>query len=206
MLRFLAANMGEPSTRLERAMREAQAVRRPMGQNMEIGLDWITRTDDGRRIVWHNGGTAGFRTFAGFDPDAEAAVVVLTNSGIGADDIGFHLLNPEIPLSPPPVPGFRRREAVEVDPSILERYVGEYEISPELTATFELVDGRLRTQLTGQPPFFMYAASETVFFLRAVEAGIEFEVDESGEVTGMILRQSGRTIRAPRISGGAGGR
>ena len=68
---------------------------------MDVGLNWITRTTDGQRTVWHNGGTAGFRTFAGFDPDAGRAVVVLTNSGIGADDIGFHILNPALELAPP---------------------------------------------------------------------------------------------------------
>lgn len=199
MLRFLAANVGEPSSDLERAMRDAHAVREPMGESMEIGLNWITRTMEGQRIVWHNGGTAGFRTFIGFDPDTEVGIVVLTNSGIGADDIGFHLLNSEIPLAPPPVPGFAQREAVEVDPATLERYVGQYQLNPQLIASFELVDGRLRTQLTRQPAFTVYAASETVFFLRAVEAEVEFEIDDSGAVTGMILRQGGQTMNAEKI-------
>lgn len=199
MLRFLEANVGAPSTELERAMRDAHQPREPMGGSAEIGLNWITRTTDGRRIVWHNGGTAGFRTFAGFDPDSEAAVVVLTNSGIGADDLGFHLLDPEIPLAPPQLPGYAGREAVEVDPAILERYVGDYQLRPGLVATFEVVDGQFRTQLTGQPSLPLYAASETVFFLRAVEAEIEFDVDESGTVTGMTLRQGGQTIPAPKI-------
>ncbi|HSM03824.1 MAG TPA: DUF3471 domain-containing protein, partial [Longimicrobiales bacterium] len=91
------------------------------------------------------------------------------------------------------------REAVEVDPAILERYVGDYQLRPGLVATFEVVDGQFRTQLTGQPSLPLYAASETVFFLRAVEAEIEFDVDESGTVTGMTLRQGGQTIPAPKI-------
>lgn len=102
MLRVLSANVGEPTTDLERAMRDAHAVREPMTGPMSIGLNWITRDTDGQRTVWHNGGSAGFRTFAGSDPGAGVAAVVLTNSGIGADDIGFRLLNPALPLAPPP--------------------------------------------------------------------------------------------------------
>jgi CubicO group peptidase (beta-lactamase class C family) len=200
MVRFVAANVGEPTTDLERAMRDAHSVREPMG-GMEIGLNWITRTTEGQRTVWHNGGTGGFRTFVGFDPDQGTAVVVLTNSSIGADDIGFHLLNSSIPLSPPSLPEFALREAVHVAPQVLERYVGRYQLNPRVVASFELVDGRLRTSLTGQPKLFAYPASETVFFLRAVAAEIEFEVDETGAVTAMTLRQGGQTIRAPRIGG-----
>ncbi len=68
-------------------------------------------------------------------------------------------------------------------------------------ATFEVVDGQLTTRLTGQPSFVAHAASETVFFLRPVAAEIEFEIGADGAVTGMILRQGGQTIRAPRIEG-----
>lgn len=199
MLRFVAANVGEPTSDLETALRSAHEPRASMGESMEIGLNWMTRTTDGQRIVWHNGGTAGFRTFIGFDPDAEVGVVVLTNSGIGADDIGVHLLNPEIPLAPPPVPGFWNRETVAVDPAILERYVGQYQLNPQLVASFEVVDGQLRTQLTGQPSFTLYAASRTVFFLRAVEAEVEFTIDASGAATGMILRQGGQSLEAEKI-------
>ena len=199
MLRFLAAQVGEPRSDLEAAMREAHRPRVAMGPGMEVGLHWITRTVGDGRIVWHNGGTGGFRTFAGFDPEAGTGVVVLTNSALGADDIGFHLLKPELPLAPPPVPAFATREEVAVDLGVLERYVGEYRLGPGLVATFTMRDGRLRTQLTGQPSFAVHAASDTVFFLRAVEAEIEFQFDESGAVTGMLLRQNGREVEAQRV-------
>jgi hypothetical protein len=45
------------------------------------------------------GGTPGYRTFLGFVPSRQMGVVVLTNSGRrGADDIGYHLLDPSSPL------------------------------------------------------------------------------------------------------------
>lgn len=101
MLRFLEANVGAPSSALERAMRASHEARRTVAPDMAVGLAWHVRTTGDRRIVWHNGGTGGFRTFLGFDPDRGTGVVVLTNTTHGADDIGFHLLDPAIPLNSP---------------------------------------------------------------------------------------------------------
>lgn len=103
MLTFLQANVGPTGSQLERSMRVSHEVREDLSAEMSIGLNWHVRHVGDERIVWHNGGTAGFRTFVGFDPDAGVGAVVLTNSGHGADDIGFHLINPEVPLTPAPV-------------------------------------------------------------------------------------------------------
>ena len=199
MLRFMEANVGEPTSDLERAMREAHEPREAMGGPNQVGLNWITRTGDASRIVWHNGGTAGFRTFAGFDPDAEAAVVVLTNSGVGADDIGLHLLDRSIPLTAPALPEFALREAVEVAPDVLERYVGVYQLAPGMEAQVALEDGQLRTQLTGQPWVDLYPASETLFFIRVVAAELDFQVDADGTVGSFVLHQNGQSIPARKI-------
>jgi len=51
--------------------------------------------------------------------------------------------------------------------------------------------GQLFAELTGQPRFPVYPESETKFYYTVVEAQITFEVDESGEVTGLVLHQNG---------------
>ncbi len=104
MLAFLDANTGPAESPLERAMRVSHEVQKDISPEMGIGLAWHVRRVGARSIVWHNGGTAGFRTFIGFDPESGVGAVVLTNSGHGADDIGFHLVNPDLPLTPPPEP------------------------------------------------------------------------------------------------------
>lgn len=100
MLAFLAANVDPDTSLLGRALALAHAPRALAGSPaMSIGLAWHRLNLDGDTIVWHNGGTAGFRTFVGFRPSGRTGIVVLTNSGgQGSDDIGFHLLNPAFPL------------------------------------------------------------------------------------------------------------
>jgi D-alanyl-D-alanine-carboxypeptidase/D-alanyl-D-alanine-endopeptidase len=105
------------------------SVREVIDPEMSIGLNWHVRSVGDARIVWHSGGTGGFRTFVGFDPATGVGAVVLTNSEHGADDIGFHLINSELPLTSAPAPREARVE-IEVDSEILATYAREYEVAP----------------------------------------------------------------------------
>jgi CubicO group peptidase (beta-lactamase class C family) len=43
-------------------------------------------------VLWHNGGTGGFRTFAGFMPTAGVGVVAMANDLRSVDRVGLDLL------------------------------------------------------------------------------------------------------------------
>jgi hypothetical protein len=111
MLLFAEANLaarGEDAGlrgALRDALRPRRQTREREGQPADsIGFNWIISQKGTRTITWHNGGTGGYRTFLGLDLEAHRAVVVLTNSGgSGLDDLGFHLLDPTIPLEKPPI-------------------------------------------------------------------------------------------------------
>jgi len=186
MLKFLAANLDTAGP-----FRLAHVSRHAAGNaTMSIGLAWhILARPGGASITWHNGGTGGYRSFIGFDAARRVGVVVLTNANIGADDIGFHLLDGSMPLQAPP----KIRTAIAVDTTVLDRYVGEYELVP----TFHIVVTRegpgLFIQATGQPKFPIYAESESEFFLKVVDAQITFSRD------GLILHQNGQNLPGRRI-------
>jgi CubicO group peptidase (beta-lactamase class C family) len=101
MLKFLAANLGFTKTPLAQAMADEVSIRRPVGPGLEIAYAWHVQSKDGRSIIWHNGGTGGYRTYMGYDPEARTGVVVLSNisTPTGQDDIGRHLLNATYPLA-----------------------------------------------------------------------------------------------------------
>ena len=108
MLRFLDANLGTPTSELEVAMRDAQRARPALAvtgneqaeaaAQPSIGLAWVIGSSPGK-LIMHDGGTGGFRSFIGFDPLRGVGVVVLSNSATSVIDIGLHLLDPTIPLS-----------------------------------------------------------------------------------------------------------
>lgn len=89
--------------------------------------------------------------------------------------------------------------AAAVDPSILERYVGDYELAPGFTLTFRTAEGRMFTRATGQEEAEIYPSSETEFFLKVVDARITFLLDPAGAVTGLTLHQGGRDMPARKI-------
>lgn len=198
MLAFLDANLGLPASQLERSMRASHQVRESAGQDMSVGLGWHILSVGEQRIVWHNGGTGGFRTIIAFDPEAQVGVIVLTNSAHGADDIGFHLINPELPLALPPTPP-RERSEISVAEHILETCVGEYQIAPSFAIVVTLEDGSLFAQATGQGRFPIFAESEAEFFYKVVDAQITFERGENGIVTGMVLHQAGQNVPGRKV-------
>jgi CubicO group peptidase (beta-lactamase class C family) len=189
MVLFLRANMGLTETPLRGAM--ARSHQDDPGISGPVGFGWHVSEQNDVRIVWHNGGTGGYRTFTGFDPVKRVGVVVLSNSNVSADDIGLHVLDPARPLSPV-------RAVVDIDPVVLDAYVGEYELTPEFVLTIRRSADGLTVQATGQSEFPMFAESETMFFLRVVNAQLEFERDDGGAVVAVILHQGGASQRAVR--------
>lgn len=199
MLKFVAAAANTETGPLSKAMAFAQEPRAPMGgPQMRIGLNWITRYTATDTIVWHNGGTGGYRTFAGVEPSRKIGVVVLTNSGgAGADDIGMHLLDPSIPLAPAPAP-VKQRTAITVAPAILARYVGTYQLAPGAIVEVTLSGDTLSAQLTGQGRLRIWPESEVDFFYKEVDAQITFVYDARGTVTSLVIHQNGQNLTAPK--------
>jgi len=102
-MNFVAANIGYTRSPLAPAMARMLTVRKSAGSPaLDIALGWHIFTTGGHDIIWHNGGTGGYRTFIGFDPKARVGVVVLSNTSttVGVDDIGRHLLDSAVPLVP----------------------------------------------------------------------------------------------------------
>jgi hypothetical protein len=90
------------------------------------------------------------------------------------------------------------RTAVQIDPAVLERYVGLYSMSFGIRLTVTTRDGRLFIQVSGQDPFEVFPESETQFFWTVVAAQISF-VAENGRACGAIIHQSGRDIPLTRV-------
>ena len=93
MLKFARANLEPGGGRLQRVMQQTHMVRRSINQDDDsIGMNWVITRKNGKEVIWHNGGTGGYRTWLGFDKARRIAAVVLTNSVMSNDDLGFELV------------------------------------------------------------------------------------------------------------------
>jgi D-alanyl-D-alanine-carboxypeptidase/D-alanyl-D-alanine-endopeptidase len=98
MLKFLAANLGLSQTLLQSAMYKTQEAPKNKADNPGSGLAWkISKGKEGN-VIYHSGNSWGYRAFVGFIKETGKGVVVLTNSTEDIEDIGLHLLNPELKL------------------------------------------------------------------------------------------------------------
>jgi serine-type D-Ala-D-Ala carboxypeptidase/endopeptidase len=206
MLYFLAAQLGYLHSGLDPAVAATRAKRTPSNPGMEIGLGWLMRPKKGSEVIWHNGGTGGYRSFAGFDPKARVGVVVLTNvsTPVGVDDIGFHLLDSESQLLPPDSPLIRppqEHKEITLDASTLDSFVGKYQFIPNVFMTITRKESQLSAQLTGQGPAEIYPENKTDFFYKVVDAQILFKTDSQGRANALVLRQLGRDQLAKKVEG-----
>jgi CubicO group peptidase (beta-lactamase class C family) len=94
MLGFLRANLDPADTPLASQIERTQLPRLRVAKHTEIGLGWLIARLPGVAgpMLWHNGGTAGFRSFVGAIKGTGAAVVVLSNTARSVDRLGLRLL------------------------------------------------------------------------------------------------------------------
>jgi CubicO group peptidase (beta-lactamase class C family) len=96
-----------------------------------------------------------------------------------------------------PLPGARRE--IALDPKLLTRYTGEYELMPGFSIVVTAEAGHLMCQATGQNKFELFPESETTFFLKVVDAQVVFDIDVAGRVTGLTLVQGGQRLPGKKI-------
>jgi CubicO group peptidase (beta-lactamase class C family) len=155
----------------------------------KYGYGWGIDSMYGKLITTHSGGIHGFSSNILRFPQDEVVVIVFDNSSSNAlvpisKDVAAILFS-----QPYKVPAAKKE--IIVDSAILKQYVGEYEIAPGFTITISLKDGGLKAHPTGQGLFDLYAEKENLFFLKVVDAEVEFVKDTNGVVAEMILHQNG---------------
>jgi CubicO group peptidase (beta-lactamase class C family) len=105
MLTFLDANLGIVKTPLADALALCQEERTEAGHpGLSMGLGWhiLKGEQQSEPILWHNGGTGGYRSFVGFCPKGKVGVVVLANTDHDVDSIAVDLLRKLAPSPPKP--------------------------------------------------------------------------------------------------------
>jgi hypothetical protein len=93
------------------------------------------------------------------------------------------------------------RTVVQVDPSILAKYVGTYdrtETTPAVKVVVTLEDGRLMMQSAGQDKSALFAESENKFFLKGEDVEIRFLPNRAGVLRYLEIDQPGNSVIAAK--------
>jgi CubicO group peptidase (beta-lactamase class C family) len=193
LLKLLVAEMGLAPSALSNAMQKTETPQKSSGFLSEIGLGWQIDTD----VIWHNGGTGGYRSYMGFKKDKSLGVVVLANSANDVDDIGQYLLGDRDDVDATP-----KRRVAKIDYSVYDRYAGKYQCSwsPESFFIITRESDRLMAKLADQPTIEVFPESETDFFYTVVDAQLTFVTNKTGTVTHLMLHQNGADLKAEKVS------
>jgi D-alanyl-D-alanine-carboxypeptidase/D-alanyl-D-alanine-endopeptidase len=90
MVRFLEAQLAPPDGPLGDAIRLSHTTLAAAGR-AEQAMAWIRLTGRDGSLLFHNGGTAGYRSFVAVDQGRRRAVVVLGSSDRSVDRRGMRL-------------------------------------------------------------------------------------------------------------------
>ncbi len=154
----------------------------------KYGFGWIIDTVRGKRIITHNGGIFGFTADMLRVPVDSVCIILLSNKPEALGGITQALSN-ILYDQPYTIP--QERVVIQVPDSVLQKYVGEYELTPDFKITITLENGKLKGQATGQGKVELYAQRSNYFFLKVVDAQVEFIYGADGEVYQLILHQGG---------------
>jgi serine-type D-Ala-D-Ala carboxypeptidase/endopeptidase len=144
-------------------------------------------------LRWRQRTNGGYAAFAGFSLSSGTHVVVLSNSARSVDDIGWHLIDPSIPVQTSFVAA---RNEIVLEPSRLDdQFVGRYNLPPTDVIIITRDRDSLWARISGLD-YQLFAEGRQEFFIRAVDAQLAFNVDGSGNTTGLTLRYGGRRFTA----------
>lgn len=149
------------------------------------GLGVQLTDQNGTRRFGHGGDDQGFNNdLEAFTTGSGQGVVIMTNGDAGSDLIpeilravartyGWKALQPE------------ERVVVPVDPAVLARYAGVYEVAGLAKMTLTVKDGRLyaAVPVLTPDPFELMAQSQSRFFVQSNGLEAEFVTDANGAPT-----------------------
>jgi len=183
MVRYVQSNLQAPDGVIGDRLAFASEIRRsaePLGG--DIGLAWINWNADGERGVWHNGGTAGHRSFVGFLPGSNRGAIVLASASLTeVDAIGGFLLGAEAAL-----PALATTQG-----GPFAAYLGNFSLTPAFAIKVSSDGSSLFGQATGQPRFTMTEVIADRYRIEGVDAEIQFNRNDDGTVESLILHQNG---------------
>ena len=104
---------------------------------------------------------------------------------------------PPVTIAPPPQSAHGPAGSLVLPAAVLDRYVGEYRTAGGSILTFRRYGTMLVAKAWPNPERVIYGRSETRFQFGT--AFIEFQLDRTGKVTGLIYEQGSEEIPATRI-------
>ena len=150
----------------------------------------------GHASMAHGGGINGFNTHFIRFPEEKVAVAVFANvNGPAADTLAASLARLYFGEDVKPRETYT---GIKVSEAELDAFQGTYELAPTFRLKVWREAAQLMVQATNQPAFPITPYAPAKFFLKAVDAQLEFQRNAEGKVESVTLHQNGRSLPGKR--------
>ena len=184
----------------------APKFEKPIGTNkhMYYCYGWITDIQRDRKFIFLDGGVQGFKTHFSRYPDDQVRIIVLSNLETAShhkikQDLAAIVFGESYKLP-------KQREAIVLDPAILEKYVGQYKFAPS-PSLFPETSKLIFTVTTDSQRIFVHFRQETYeifpespteFFLKVADVQITFINSDEGKLQ-VIYHRYGKDLILNKI-------
>jgi len=163
----------------------------------KYGFGLVIDSVSGVRRISHGGGIHGFTTNISMIPGEDICIILLNNGSNSFLEAITESIYSILYNKPYEIP--KERTAIAIDEETLKQYEGEYELSPGFVLTVKNKAGKLMVQATGQPEFEVFAEKTDLFFLKVIDAQLQFKRDAQNKVESLVLFQNGREMPGKKI-------
>ena len=167
------------------------------------GLGLFIHPEADATVVNHGGGIEGFNTDLTYIPEKGITVVVLGNvNGSAPGEMGANLVKTMLG-EPVTLPSERKEQPIAAGE--LSRFAGTYQLAPNSplpSLTFTVEGKQLMLVAPGEPKLPVFyegiADGHPRFFLKVVDAEVEFVSDSSNKISSLVLHQGGEDLVGKR--------
>lgn len=158
---------------------------------------WMVTKYKEHKKFFHSGGIEGFNTVINRFTDDELCIIILKNVDnyqlFNANKMTTAIMFGEKFDLP------SEHKMIAVDKKIYKTLVGDYELEPGFILSITTDGTNIYSQATSQDKFEIYPEAENKYFLKIVDAQLEFSKDEKGNVDSLTLYQGGAKMPGKKI-------
>ncbi|WP_376690168.1 serine hydrolase [Wenzhouxiangella sp. EGI_FJ10409] len=185
MARLARAELGLAERALEHEPAQGREIVAPAKGGRAVTPVWHVAETPAGPVYWHNGATAGHRSFIGFRPATADAVVLLAAGDLDPAELALAW--------------FDASSGADDGPALEAGMAGQYRLTPQVGIGVYEADSGPMAQLSGQSPTPIMPAGDGWYAFNVADASMKF-LREDGEITAVELVQNGRTQRAEKVA------
>ncbi|MCD9096041.1 serine hydrolase [Luteimonas fraxinea] len=200
MVRYVQGQLGHADGSAAAPLLAAlQTTQQPVSEQPPMAMNWMIAPLAGRSVLMHEGGTGGFSSLVGFDPERRRGVVILSDTSLtalgGLGSLGAHLLDPSAPVGKP-------RKLATPPSELVDGLVGTWQLSAGMQVELARKGDALTIHPAGQPIFELGYDDAGDFFPVQFDALLSPKRAADGSYS-FVWHQGGGAMAATRATDAA---